>query len=245
MEHKVGWTAAEGTGTGAPSRRQRILIASDHSIIRHGLRLMLSAATSHLVVEDDRPLRDLAGMIAYHQPDVVIADVSTGTGGAEILARVFAAPEGRPHLILLCPPCMAPGTAALAGVRCAAVVTASDDAIELLTALRRVTARTDELQAPGLPAPAFPPALATGTAAATEAVHVTPREREVIELITQGMCSKRIARTLNISVTTVRTHRQRLMSKLGLRNSVEVAQFAARAFGGGALARQPASAHTE
>lgn len=225
-------------------RRQKILIASDHGIVRHGLRLMLSAATSHLVIEHDRPLAELAGMINTHRPDVVIGDVSTGGGGADILARVFSAPDVRCHLLLLCPPCLTPATAVLAGLRCAAVVRASDDPMELLSALHRVTTGA-ELQAPSFENAAIRVMPHPQAAPAIETMHVTPREREVIELITQGMCSKRIARTLNISVTTVRTHRQRLMSKLGLRNSVEVAQFAARAFGGGALARQPTTAYTE
>lgn len=54
----------------------------------------------------------------------------------------------------------------------------------------------------------------------------TPREREIISLIARGLSNREIAELLNLSVLTVRTHRQNLMEKFSLRNAAEIAAFA-------------------
>ena len=56
---------------------------------------------------------------------------------------------------------------------------------------------------------------------------VTRREREIIGLIASGLSNPDIALALHISIHTVRTHRKTLMTKLGLRNAVEIAAYAA------------------
>lgn len=220
-------------------QRCKILVASDHSIIRHGLKLMLNAATSHHLVDDARPMREIADAIAFHRPDVVIADVSTGTEGVNALAQLFRDQPPPARLLLVYPPCSVPGTGMFSGLRGFPGITASDDAMQLLASLDALL--RDELRpsddAAEISSDMMPLMPLVHAAPVVDGVRITPREREVIQLITQGLCNKRIARALNISLTTVRTHRQRLMSKLGLRNSVEVAQFGARAFGDGLLYR--------
>lgn len=226
MQQTLGSLIAGGAFA-VPAPRRKILVASSHGILRHGLKLMLRAATPHQLVDDDRPLEEIGAMLAMHRPDIVIADLTTDSQGLAAVRAAFADAAAGAQLVVLCP------SRGLEGcdVPAAALVTAADDALELLRAVRQLA----DSGACGIPRarPAAPPAAAPADAAPArdDGMHVTPREREVIELITQGLCSKRIARALNISVTTVRTHRQRVMTKLGLRNSVEVAQFAARAFG--------------
>ncbi len=58
---------------------------------------------------------------------------------------------------------------------------------------------------------------------------LTPRQREVLQLIAEGHKTKEIARKLNISIKTVEMHRAQLMETLDLRNIVEVVRFAVRA----------------
>ena len=54
---------------------KKILIASRHSIVRHGINLMVHAATPHTVISDDRPLRQVAADLAFIQPDLAIVDL--------------------------------------------------------------------------------------------------------------------------------------------------------------------------
>lgn len=227
------WERAAGIEFASSSaRRKTVLVASNHNIIRHGLQLMLRAATPHRIAEDNRPLRHVSEMIAQSAADIVIADLSTGDDGVDELRRAFAPANLPARLILVCQAWVPNGPDPLARAA-GAIVTPEEDPVELLDAVRELSAQspTPDLFRNVMEQPIGP------LPEDVQQFHVTPREREVIELITQGLCSKRIARTLNISVTTVRTHRQRLMTKLGLRNSIEVAQFAAKAFGGGPLAR--------
>ncbi len=59
-------------------------------------------------------------------------------------------------------------------------------------------------------------------------LELSPREKEVLQLVRQGLLSKEISDRLSISVHTVNTHRQRLLEKLGANNSMEAVAFAAR-----------------
>ncbi|HSK98477.1 MAG TPA: LuxR C-terminal-related transcriptional regulator [Euzebyales bacterium] len=71
-----------------------------------------------------------------------------------------------------------------------------------------------------------------------DVVRLTTREAQVATLLTQGTSSARIAAELGISVNTVRTHVQNIMSKLGVSSRLEVAGVVAHAGAGGAGARQ-------
>lgn len=203
----------------------KILVVSDHSLARYGLRLMLNASTSHDIIEDGSPLQQLPAALSRHRPDIAIVDLSTSPESVERVRSDVVGLQGSCRFVLLC----RHEDLWQWALPHAAAVSVGETATAVLEVLW-------ELSAPG--AAAFssysaPAAAAPAVAAKSdgEGVHVTPREREVIELITRGLCNKRIATELSISVTTVRTHRQRLMNKLGLRNSVEVAQFAARVLG--------------
>lgn len=189
---------------------------------------MLNAATPHLVVGDDRPLRQMPIMLHAHEPDIVIADLGGRAEELEQLLPAFLPAADQPKLLLLCD--LPDGDARLvpAAELAAGIVTSHGDAMDVLDAVGRIVG--------GLPA-ASPDrfraeaALAERQVPARAAAHITPREQQIMELIRQGCCNKRIARALEISVTTVRTHRQKLMAKLGLHNAVEIARYAA----GGAL----------
>ena len=59
-------------------------------------------------------------------------------------------------------------------------------------------------------------------------VRLTPREREVVQLLAEGKTSKEVANKLDISVKTAETHRSRIMAKLALRSVTELVRYAVR-----------------
>jgi len=75
---------------------------------------------------------------------------------------------------------------------------------------------------------AFAAGAADGANRAGAAAPITPREKEVLSLVARGYGNADIAGLLDISVLTVRTHRQRLMEKLGLRNAAEITAYAVK-----------------
>jgi len=212
---------------------KKILIASRHSIVRHGINLMVHAATPHTVISDDRPLRQVAADLAFIQPDLAIVDLMGRAESVDVAAHLFQSHEAIETgklLLLLDPEAAEAGTATLMQ-RAHGIVTSSCEPVQILRTIETMlNGQTDAAPSFGgdagsalrIPAPCSDAALAA-------AKIVTPREKQVIELVRRGLCNKRIARDLGISLTTVRTHRQKLMAKLGLHNAVEIAQFAANA----------------
>ena len=61
---------------------------------------------------------------------------------------------------------------------------------------------------------------------AQDTIEATPREREIMSLVARGLSNREIAPILEISVLTVRTHRQNLMEKFSLRNAAEITAYA-------------------
>ncbi len=106
----------------------------------------------------------------------------------------------------------------------------NEDSDELLRAVRAVLAGGQYVSQAiagafqphggGEPAPA-------GSKPAADAA-ITPREREILSLVARGLSNNDIAGLLAISVLTVRTHRQRLMEKLQLRNAAEITAYAVK-----------------
>jgi DNA-binding NarL/FixJ family response regulator len=203
-------------------RGKKVLVASRHSIVRHGLQLMLTAATPLTVIGDASPLRQLPSAVQTHEPDVVVLDLEPGCVGLEEALSLCATSTSRPRILLL--------TADLEGDRgvrpglqvADGVASIHGDATDLVQMVIRLV-QDASLQ----PLPAERPKVDALESAGRSkgGSNITPREWQIMELISEGACNKRIARSLDISVTTVRTHRQKLMSKLGLRNAVEIARF--------------------
>jgi DNA-binding NarL/FixJ family response regulator len=68
----------------------------------------------------------------------------------------------------------------------------------------------------------------TEPAETSSGLPLTPREREIVQLLAEGKSNKEVASALNISVKTVETHRSRIMAKLGLRSIGELVRYAVR-----------------
>ena len=201
----------------------RVLIADDHTVLRHGLRLILEGAEGITVVGE---AADGAAAVAQAQalrPDVVLMDVNMPRlDGVEATRRIRAAlPQVRVLVLTISDKDRDLLGAVRAGAR--GYLLKSAESQEVLEAIRRVaageailppslTARLlDELVAP---TPASPP--------------LTGREREVLALIAEGLANKEIAARLHISENTVKTHVRHILEKLGLRSRAEAAAYAVR-----------------
>lgn len=210
---------------------KKILIASRHSIVRHGINLMIHAATPHTVIADERPLHQVAVDMELLRPDLVIVDMLGRPEDIDMAIQTLEPRVGAVQgkiLLLLDPTSDAAGNGTLLQ-RVQGIVTSSSEPIQILKAIDAIlNSTTDNGSGAHLVHRSPSPALRSEAALAAAKI-VTPREKQVIELVRRGLCNKRIARDLGISLTTVRTHRQKLMAKLGLHNAVEIAQFAANA----------------
>jgi len=200
----------------------KILLVDDHTIVRQGLKLILSAQTDLEVVGEaanGREAIDLAGKI---KPDIVVMDVAMPElNGIEATRRMVAA-NSRIKILVLSMHKEAVYVREIlrAGARGYILKDAIDT--ELLSAVRSV-AKGD-----GYISPAVSGALLNDYRKdVTDPVDLlSNREREVLQLIAEGKTNKEIANKLNLSVYTVDSHRGKIMEKLNLHNTGELVRFA-------------------
>jgi DNA-binding NarL/FixJ family response regulator len=199
---------------------KRIVLAEDHAIIRDGMKLLLATRTNWSVVGEAGDGRMVGQIVRDTQADLLLLDLDLpGCPGIELAHRIKAqSPETR---ILVVTGSQNPATvraAMAAGVD--GYLLKHEDGDELLHAIALVLSGIRYVSR----ALAYALEITEGGASPT----ITSREKEVLVLIANGHSSQDIAEKLNLSVLTVRKHRQNLMSKLSLRNVAEVTVYAIR-----------------
>ncbi len=201
----------------------RILIAEDQQLVRQGLVALLAVDDVTIVgeAEDGKGAIEMARSLT---PDVVLMDLSMPElDGVEATRRIKQfAPQIR-VLVL---------TVANCERRVAEALAAGADGYalkklghgELMTAINAVCAGKTYL------GPGLSEALVKEYLEGSEMVggSLTAREREVLQLIARGHKNREIADELGIAIKTVETHRTKIMQKLDLHNSAELAAYAIR-----------------
>ena len=201
----------------------RILIAEDQLLVRQGLAALLKAEDVLIVgeAEDGAAAVDMAKSL---KPDIVLMDLSMpGVDGVEATRRLKrAAPQIR-VLVLTVANCERRVAEALAaGADGYALKRLGHE--ELMAAINSVRMGRQYL-GPGLDIELVREHLDGGE---INVPALTARELEVLRLIAQGLKNREIADTLSIAIKTVETHRTKIMQKLDLHNSAELATYAIR-----------------
>jgi DNA-binding NarL/FixJ family response regulator len=202
----------------------RILIVDDHQLAREGLRALL-AGDGLDVVGLAHSGEEAVEMVRALDPDVVLMDVRLGPGidGLEATRRIRAL--GLPVKVLMLTLHDMPAYVREALAAGAAGYVLKDTAIgDLRAAIEQVLAGQsaiplDLVHAALREAPAAPP---SGDLAQI----LTSREREVVDLVAEGLTNKEIARRLEISPATVKVHVERLIGKLGVADRTQAAVLA-------------------
>ncbi|HEY7388592.1 MAG TPA: response regulator transcription factor [Bryobacteraceae bacterium] len=207
----------------------RILLADDHIVMRDGLRALLERQPDMAVVAEAADGRECVRLAEEQSPDVVLMDIAMpNMNGIEATRRITSNQSG-----------------------CAVVILSMhQDESYILRALKagakgyllKDSVRSDLLEAIR--------AVAQGRSFLTRKIGrmlqedyvrqlenrglddtydlLTDREREVLQLIAEGKTAKEVANDLNISPTTVETHRTHIQEKLGLHSVAELVLYAVR-----------------
>ncbi|MGV1007860.1 MAG: response regulator [Dermatophilaceae bacterium] len=217
----------------------RVLVVDDQDLVRQGLRMILELGGHEVVAEASNGAAAVAA-VAEHEPDVVLMDIRMpGTDGVEATRRVVA--SGSPARVVVLTT-FDLDEYVVDALRAGAVGFLLKDvtADGLLDAVHRADVG-EPVVAPGVLArmmthfsdrPPLPRALPAGLSGLSE------REREILALIGAGLSNAEIARTLVISMATVKTHVRHVLAKLELRDRVQ-AVVAARDAGLRAPGREP------
>lgn len=205
----------------------RILIADDHPLIRRGLRQVIEAETDFEVIAEASDGRQALDLLARHQPDIALLDVSMPElGGFEVASELRRRGFGTAIIFLTMHKDKTLFNKAL-DLSAKGYVLKDSALEEIVEALRAVSQGRPFVSAPlagyllqrldriGLPAQQVP-----------GLNDLTPTERRVLKLIAQYKTSKEIAEELHVHYRTVDNHRTNISNKLGLQGSHALLKFA-------------------
>ena len=203
----------------------RILIVDDHEVVRAGVRRVLAGVPSWEVCGEAKDGRHALALAVVLKPDLVVLDLGMpGLNGVDVTRQLRRLVPGAEVLVLSMHDDESLVVDALAaGAR--GYVLKSDNADVLRTAVREVLAHRIYISA----ALSFDVRQTVGgPIAASPLRRLTPREREVLQLVSDGCSNKEIGSQLGISEKTAETHRARLMAKLGMHSVAKLVRYAIR-----------------
>jgi DNA-binding NarL/FixJ family response regulator len=206
----------------------KIIIADDHQIVRQGLRILLEKESDLKVVAEADDGRSTVRMARELKPGVIIMDVAMpGLNGIEATRQIIAeSPATKVIALSMYADRRFVVNMLKAG---ASGYLLKDCAFEELTrAIRAVLAHKTYLS-PGVTDILVKDCkLGAPMNEVSAFALLTPREREVLQLMAEGKSTAKIADQLHVSVKTVESHRQQLMQKLNLRSVAELTKYAIR-----------------
>ncbi len=207
----------------------RVLLADDHALVRAGMRSLLADVPGVEVVAEAGDGHEAMQLIRATTPDIALVDISMPTlNGLEVATRVQKEfPRTRVVMVSMHTDHEFVRRALLAGAAGYLVKTA--DRAELETALRAV-ARGDTWLSPTISKKvAARDAHGVSLPVANGPFEIlTPRQREVLQLVAEGLSTKEIASHLNVSLKTVEAHRGELMDRLGIHGVAGLVRYAIR-----------------
>jgi DNA-binding NarL/FixJ family response regulator len=203
----------------------RVLLADDHTLMRHGLRAILEKEADVQGVDEAENGRDAVDIARRTRPNVVVMDIGmAGLNGIDATREILA--ENRDAKVIgLSMNSDRRYVLAMFAAGAVGYLPKDAPASELILAIRTVMQNKTYVS----------PSVAEEVVAGVRASMPSPsqkelslREREVLQLLAEGKTSKDIAATLHVAVATVETHRRQIMTKLGIRTIAALTKYAIR-----------------
>jgi len=208
----------------------RILLADDHEVVRRGLKVLLEERLGWEICGEATTGRDAVELARQMQPDIAIVDLMMpDLNGLETTRQIRRISERTQVLIFTMHHNETIVHEVLeAGAR--GYLLKSDAERDIVAAVETLL-RSQPYFSAQISETVLEGYLRSGRQAVDgNAVlpKLTPREREIIQLLAEGHRNKRIAQKLGISVKTVETHRTTVMRKIGVKSIVELVRYAVR-----------------
>ena len=209
-------------------KKIRILVADDHSMIRQGIKAVIAAQPAWEFCGEANNGRTLLALAVKHKPDIVIMDITMPELNGLDTTRLLRLQCPAARILILT---MHDSESLVDEVLKAGAhgYLLKSDAGELLPkAIGAVAAGrsfltprfADDVHRPNLPATAAPDE--------PYRARLTPRERQIVQLLAEGKSNKEAAEALGISLTTVETHRKNILAKLKLHGMADLVRYAIR-----------------
>jgi DNA-binding NarL/FixJ family response regulator len=205
----------------------RTLLVDDHTLVRAGIRALLTEIEGMDIVAEADNGRAAVALARTHRPDLVVMDISMKElNGIDATAQILAEqPDTRIVILSMHATEDVVRRALKAGA--SGYIVKDGAPLELRMAVD--CALRDEIYVSPRVSRHLVSALRDGNPAAGSPLDaLTPRQREILQLIAEGKSTKEIAFVLDVSVKTVETHRAAVMDRLGIRDVAGLVLFAVR-----------------
>jgi len=210
-------------------RRIRILIADDHKLMRSGLRLLIEQQSDLSVIGEAGDGRETVSLSKSQRPDVVVMDISMpNLNGIEAAHQIT---QEHPEIGVVILSMHSDESYVLRALKAGVKGYLLKDSAEsdLILAVRAV-AGGKSFFSPAVSKVLLDDYMRKLKRSGAEDAYdlLTPREREILQLVAEGKSNKDVANLLNLSVYTVETHRSNMMQKLRLKSVPELTLYAVR-----------------
>jgi two-component system response regulator NreC len=201
----------------------RVLLADDHALVRQALRALLDREGIQVVAEASQG-QEAVSLASTLHPDIAVMDISMPTmNGLDAVRELHQlSPRTKSILLTRHDEDQYVMAALQAGIR--GYVLKTQAAVDLVQAIRRVH-NGEVYLSPGVSGALVEAFLSKS---GLPAEPLSPRERQVLQLVGEGRSTKEIADLLCISVKTVESHRARLMQKLDIHDVARLVRYAIR-----------------
>src|SRR5499433_2836843 len=203
--------------------KTRVLLADDHTIVAEGLRSLLEDEFEFVgAVSDGRALLDAAQKL---KPDVIVADISMPLLNGLDAVRQLKREGVTAKIVFLTMHAEAQLAAEAFRAGASGYLLKSSAGEELITAIHEVV-KGRAYVTPLITKDVLNFLMGAARQPDQPSVNLTPRQREVLQLVAEGRTMKEIASVLNISTRTVESHKYEMMEALGVQTNAELVQYA-------------------
>lgn len=205
----------------------RVLLADDHTLVRAGIRGLVAALPDVEVVGETGDGQEALRLAETLRPDLVLLDIGMpGLNGLEVAARLAKA-DPTIRVIILSMHTSEEYVLQALRAGAAAYLLKGSAVAELEVAIRAV-ARGETYLSPAVSKRVIDEYVTRIGNATDPLAALTPRQREILQLVAEGQTNKEIARRLGLSHRTVEVHRNQLMKRLSVHDVAGLVRFAVR-----------------
>lgn len=206
--------------------KRKIVLADDHAIVRNGVKAVLEKLGKNMeIVAEISNGKDLVDYAQKHGAGVYVVDISMPVlNGIEAVERIVRRnPDAKVVMLSMYDDRVSVEKSLKAGAKgfIVKVSTADEivDAIEEVAAGRfYLCSKVSKYIVQGF--------LGKSSSRKRDVTGLTPKEKEVLQLIAEGYSSKQIAKSFNLSLNTIHVHRNNIMKKLGIHKQAELVRYA-------------------
>jgi DNA-binding NarL/FixJ family response regulator len=205
-----------------------VVLVDDHALVRAGLRMLIEAIPDVAVVDEASDGHQAIALAEKHQPHLVLMDIAMpGLNGLEATSRITKQwPNVKVVVLSMHQDDQYVRQALKMG---ASGYLLKDSATTELALAVRAVSRGETYLSPAASKSVLTDYVQRLRSDESAGVHLTPRQREVLQLIAEGCSTKEVAQRLDLAVKTVDTHRTLLMKQLGVHEVAGLVRYAVRA----------------